>query len=221
MAENLAAKGLTLPRDFVTFQADSKLHCSLEEVSVTCCWTDISEPLPSPAEPGAFLVRFLRDQQDCVIWYLYLRPSGEVFVVHSSLDYEYEYEARRDGEETETDLDDPEEQRAAILWCAPSFEEFAHRFWIENRLWHALVRCVTTCATTRRPGHPHDRALKESILTAADDLARTLSDPNTVFSAHPQLGHRSQSLAHGAAGIALLHIERARAGRGDWATALG
>jgi hypothetical protein len=138
LAESLAAKGLTLPRDFVTFQADSKLHCSLDEVSVTCCWTDISEPLPSPVEPGAFLVRFLRDQQDCVIWYLYLRPSGEVFVVHSYLDYEYEYEARRDGEETETDLDDPEEQRAAILWCAPSFEEFAQRFWIENRLWHAL-----------------------------------------------------------------------------------
>ncbi|MGW2706555.1 hypothetical protein [Streptomyces sp. NPDC001340] len=138
LAENLAAKGLTLPGDFVAFQADSKLHCSLDEVSVTCCWTDISEPLPSPVEPGAFLVRFLRDQQDCVIWYLYLRPWGEVFVVHSYLDYEYEYEARRDGEETETDLDDLEEQRAAILWCAPSFEEFAHRFWIENRLWHAL-----------------------------------------------------------------------------------
>ncbi|MFF3639343.1 hypothetical protein [Streptomyces sp. NPDC002250] len=138
LAGSLAATGLTLPRDFTTFQTDSKLHCSLDEVSVTGCWTDISKPLPSPVEPGAYLVRFLRDQQDCVIWYLYLRPSGEVFVVHSHLDYESEYEARRDGEETETDLDNPEEQRAAILWCAPSFEEFAHRFWIENRLWHAL-----------------------------------------------------------------------------------
>lgn len=138
LAEDLSAKGLTLPRDFVTFQADSKLHYSLDEVSVTGCWTDVSEPLPSPVEPGAFLVRFLRDQQDCVIWYLYLRPSSDAFVVHSCLDYEYEYEAQRDGEETESNLDDPEEQRASIIWCAPSFEEFAHRFWIENRLWHAL-----------------------------------------------------------------------------------
>ncbi|MFB7715231.1 hypothetical protein [Streptomyces sp. NPDC056105] len=68
MDENLAAKGLKLPRDFVTFEADSKLHCSLDDVSVTCCWTDISEPLPSPVEPGAFLVRFPafhdRRQQD-------------------------------------------------------------------------------------------------------------------------------------------------------------
>ncbi|MFB6779423.1 hypothetical protein ACFCX0_18820 [Streptomyces sp. NPDC056352] len=59
-------------------------------------------------------------------------------MVHSYVDYEYEYEARRDGEETVNDLDDAEEQRGAILWCAPSFEEFAYRFWIENRLWHAV-----------------------------------------------------------------------------------
>ncbi|MFB7999801.1 hypothetical protein ACFC4G_44330 [Streptomyces sp. NPDC056002] len=52
--------------------------------------------------------------------------------LHSHLDYEYE--ARRDGGKTETNLDDLEEQRAAIPWCAPSFEEFANRFWIENRL---------------------------------------------------------------------------------------
>ncbi|MFD4591473.1 hypothetical protein [Streptomyces rubiginosohelvolus] len=138
LARDLAAKGLTLPRDFVTFQTTENLYGSLDEVSVTGCWTNLSDPLPSPVEPGAFLVRFFRDQQDCVIWYLYLRPTGEAFVVYSALDYEFEYEARRDGEETQTDLEDAEQQRAAILWCAPSFEEFAHRFWIENRLWRAV-----------------------------------------------------------------------------------
>ncbi|MFF9130244.1 hypothetical protein [Streptomyces sp. NPDC014806] len=138
LAKALEGGGLTLPQDFVTFQTDAEMRYSLDDVSVTGCWTNLSEPLPSPVEPGAFLVRFLRDQQDCVIWYLYLRPSSDAFVVHSHLDYEYEYEARRGGEETWTDLDDVEEQRAAILWCAPSFEEFAHRFWIENRLWRVL-----------------------------------------------------------------------------------
>ncbi|MEU5538743.1 hypothetical protein [Streptomyces sp. NPDC020362] len=138
LAAELAARGLTLPDDFVTFQTGSRLHTALDAVSVTCCWSDLSDPLPSPVEPGAFLVRFLRDQQDCVLWYLYLRPSGESFVVHSFLDYEHEYEARRDGYRTDSDLDDREEQRAAIFWCAPTFEEFAHRFWIENRLWHAI-----------------------------------------------------------------------------------
>jgi len=138
VATDLMANGLVLPQDFVTFQTRSKLYGLLDSVSVTGCWTDISEPLPSPVDPGAFLVRFLRDQQDCVIWYLYLRPLGEAFVVHSHIDYELEYEARRDGEHTETDLDNAQEQRAAIYWCAPSFEEFAYRFWVENRLWRAV-----------------------------------------------------------------------------------
>ncbi|GHB28546.1 hypothetical protein GCM10010392_65830 [Streptomyces clavifer] len=138
LARDLAARGLTLPRDFVTFQTTENLYGSLDEVSLTGCWTNLSDRLPSPVEAGAFLVRFFRDQRNCVIWYLYLRPLSEAFVVYSDLDYEFEYEARRDREETQTDLEDAEEQRPAILWCAPSFEEFAHRFWIENRLRHAV-----------------------------------------------------------------------------------
>lgn len=97
LAKELSATGLTLPRDFVTFQTSENLYGSLDEVSVTGCWTNLSPPLPSPVEPGAFLVRFFRDQQDCVIWYLYLRPMSEAFVVHSDVDYEFEYEAQRNG----------------------------------------------------------------------------------------------------------------------------
>lgn len=68
LARDLAARGLTLPQDFVTFQTTENLYGSLDEVSVTGCWTNLSDPLPSPVEPDAFLVRFFRDQQDCVIW---------------------------------------------------------------------------------------------------------------------------------------------------------
>ncbi|MCY0932119.1 hypothetical protein OTB20_39305 [Streptomyces sp. H27-H1] len=139
LGEKLAAEGLELPADFVRFYTSSNLQDSLDEVSVTGCWSSLSEPLPSPVEPGAFLIRFFRDQQDCVLWYLYLRPSGEAFVVHSYLDYEHEYEARGSEDfESESDLDDLTAQEAAILWCAPSFEHFAYRFWLENRLWHAV-----------------------------------------------------------------------------------
>lgn len=55
-------------------------------------------------------------------------------------------------------------------------------------------------------------------LAAARAIADRLADPHAV----PNVGsgrRRAQSLAGGAAGIALLHIERARAGHGDWATA--
>jgi hypothetical protein len=30
--------------------------------------------------------------------------------------------------------------RDETLWCAPSFEAFLYRFWLENHLWFALTR---------------------------------------------------------------------------------
>ncbi|MEV6397331.1 lanthionine synthetase C family protein [Streptomyces sp. NPDC051907] len=56
-------------------------------------------------------------------------------------------------------------------------------------------------------------------LALADTLATELSDPRTAWNAAPPRGRAwPQSLAGGAAGIALLHIERAHCGRGDWDT---
>ncbi|MFC8720799.1 hypothetical protein [Kitasatospora sp. NPDC057198] len=132
----VAALGLALPADFLTYHRDARLSGTLDDVSPTGCWQDLSAPLPSPVEPGAHLVRFFRDQQDCVFWYLYLRPGGEAFVVHSWLDYEYELGPLEDDEEPAEDLADP----AAIHWCARSFEEFVHRYWLEGRICAGRVR---------------------------------------------------------------------------------
>jgi hypothetical protein len=59
------------------------------------------------------------------------------------------------------------------------------------------------------------------LLPLADELADHLNDPRTVWPDGPPDGALSmpQSLAAGAIGIALLHVERARSGRGDWKTA--
>jgi len=65
--------------------------------------------------------------------------------------------------------------------------------------------------------HPDPHAL-----AAAAAIADRLADPHALRSAGNAGGggrFRPQSLAGGAAGIALLHIERARAGHGDWTTA--
>jgi lantibiotic biosynthesis protein len=59
-------------------------------------------------------------------------------------------------------------------------------------------------------------------LAAADDLAVMLADPRTAsHDTTPPADGRfwPQSLAGGAAGIALLHVERARSGRAEWAIA--
>ncbi|MFG2873678.1 hypothetical protein ACGFYU_01370 [Streptomyces sp. NPDC048337] len=131
---SLAPLGLRLPADFRTFYGSGSLCRAFDEVSVTACWSDLSGPLQSPAEDGARLIRFLRDQQDCVIWYLYLRPSGETFVVCSHLELEF------DGQELNGT--EAAEFRAAaadsLVRCASTFEEFAFRFVVENELWMHL-----------------------------------------------------------------------------------
>ncbi|BCL28580.1 lanthionine synthetase C family protein [Streptomyces aurantiacus] len=64
-------------------------------------------------------------------------------------------------------------------------------------------------------------ALVPTALSTADKLAHVLADPSTVWPRGRPDGGRAwpQSLAGGASGIALLHIERARTGHGDWDTA--
>ncbi|MFE6055241.1 hypothetical protein ACFQ6N_31210 [Kitasatospora sp. NPDC056446] len=130
VAAELARAGIVLPADFTAFQTGTGSHRALDAVSSTGCWTNVSSPVPSPAEPGAFLVRFLRDQQDCVHWYLYLRPTGEAFVVASPVDLV-------DVPEWDEPVA-PADWLRAIARCASSFEEFAYRFWVENRLWSVL-----------------------------------------------------------------------------------
>lgn len=60
-----------------------------------------------------------------------------------------------------------------------------------------------------------------AALSVADRLAGALTDPSRAWPDGPPPSGRAwpQSLAGGASGIALLHIERARTGRGDWSTA--
>jgi lantibiotic biosynthesis protein len=58
-------------------------------------------------------------------------------------------------------------------------------------------------------------------LAAASQIAAALDSPGAVQPAGDRENgkHWPQSLAGGAAGIALLHVERARSGHGDWETA--
>jgi hypothetical protein len=138
--EELARVDLKLPLDFVAFQTRSKLRSALDEVSVAGCWSHLVGPVPSPVEHGAYLVQFLRDQQDCCVWYLYLR-RGETFVVHSSY-LDWYVDPDQIGHDPDQNDDKPEisvdELPARIYWCAPTFEQFAYRFWLENSLWRVL-----------------------------------------------------------------------------------
>ena len=124
VVKSLAKVKVTLPAAFVRFMGDADLQ---EEVpSCTGCEWDLSAVIESPFEDDAWLVRFLRDPEGTLYWYLHVTPK-ESYVVVSSVR-----------------LDDPklDEPPAELLkktwWCAPHFEHFVYRFWIENVLWELL-----------------------------------------------------------------------------------
>ena len=78
------------------------------------------------------------DQQDVVVWFLYLTPWGGGLVIGSpegDIDA-VEWEELHDGVR-------PNAVDMAILFadariCAPSFEAFIYRFWMESTLFHKL-----------------------------------------------------------------------------------
>ncbi|WP_220183310.1 lanthionine synthetase C family protein [Sphaerisporangium album] len=57
---------------------------------------------------------------------------------------------------------------------------------------------------------------QDAVRAVADAIADRLASPTTVRGLHLPQGWWPQSLAYGATGIALLHIERARAGCASW-----
>ena len=93
-----------------------------------CEWDLSSELVPCRVVPGASTVRFLRDQQDCLFWYLHVLPDGEgAQVLCSPIPFD------------EPDLEVSREEVLDTTWVvAPHFENFVYRFWIENGLWEQL-----------------------------------------------------------------------------------
>ncbi|MFJ5725807.1 hypothetical protein [Streptomyces sp. NPDC093149] len=117
--EELAAKDMALPHDFINFSIPSNLRDALGKVSVTAGYGGSDWLLHSPIEHGAYLLPIRL--HGYANWYLYWRPSGHVFVVNSHLDYESEYEAESLPAyyKPESDLSDRAAQRAAIFWLLP------------------------------------------------------------------------------------------------------
>src|SRR3712207_7161174 len=53
----------------------------------TTLFRSVAGPVPSPTHPDDRMVLFFRDQQSCIVWYLYLHRDGQYAVVCSSRDY--------------------------------------------------------------------------------------------------------------------------------------
>jgi hypothetical protein len=113
----------TLPASFVDFMSRPDRRAAIP--SCTACYWHMSPAVPSPVGDGARLVRFLNDQQDVLLWWLYLRPDGTHTVVCGGIPYD-------------TFAASAEQARAALVTVAPGFEAFLYRFWVENLAWFEL-----------------------------------------------------------------------------------
>lgn len=134
IAAEAARLGLTLPRPFVRFMGTPELHDRIP--SCTACTFELGDHLVAcPGSEGAYIVSFLRDQQDCVIWYLYLTPAGE----HAVLAFPGDLESFITGEpEAEGKAVDMAAVVHHIVVSAHSFTAFLYRFWLENTIWFKL-----------------------------------------------------------------------------------
>jgi hypothetical protein len=126
--------GLSLPEAYLRLMSSVELRNRIP--SCTDCSFTISQLAfcPGDREKG-YVLRFLHDQQDCVIWHLYLSASGEqcVLASHVYLDQVYT-NPEAFGLLTE-------DEAIKHTWmCAPSFEAFLYRFWMENVLFFALIK---------------------------------------------------------------------------------
>jgi hypothetical protein len=126
--EAVAAKrSVAIPGALWTFLARPELHGRVP--TCTACYLDLSEKLLD-APGGGHLLRFMNDQQACLLWYLHLRSAGEHTVVVGAPSW----------------LDEPRGETlddavvvSELVTCASSFEEFVYRFWMENTLWFCLT----------------------------------------------------------------------------------
>jgi hypothetical protein len=163
LAAQAERSGLTLPTAFTSLMAAPELYTRIPEYA-GCRFNHGEARLdPCPGAEDAFVVRFLNDQQDCILWYLYLTRRGGEAVLAVGNPYPeapsnyLERLARPDERGPLTD-----QQRQAVLAktyaCAPSFEAFVYRWWLEATIYmkvHEYDSEPLTAEENRYLAHAH------------------------------------------------------------------
>lgn len=124
--------GLSLPDAFVLLMSSPDLQDRIP--SATACFFSLPDDIVPclEHEDDAFVIPFLRDQQDCCAWYLYINRRNETCVLVAGLELieflDPEIAAEISAEDRQDILD-------GTKVCSTSFETFIYRFWLENTIW--------------------------------------------------------------------------------------
>jgi len=123
LEEAATAIALPLPGPLVTFLRSEKRNWIR---SATGCWLDLPARLVNVPGFDAIAIRFLNDQQGSCFWYVTVSPAGEELGVVVSVGL---FDAPEASPEAS-----PEDEAADAVLCAPSFEAFMLRSWIESEI---------------------------------------------------------------------------------------
>lgn len=128
LSRQASKEGLIVPDDFIGFMTNPILHTRVP--TCTACYLELPSKLFAlpDGEPGR-LLRFMNDQQCCVLWFLHLQPNGRHSVVCAAPEFS-------DSAEEGASMEDAMKLHEPMT-CAPSFESFMRRFWLENSIWFA------------------------------------------------------------------------------------
>ena len=131
IAASATRLGLTLPESFVRLMSSPELQDRIP--SCTACFFKLSDDImPCPSSDGGYIVRFYTDQQDVLLWYLYLTPAGAQYVLVTPIELEEMAHKALTGALSNEDKQVIQQNTWA---CAPSFVSFIYRWWIENSIW--------------------------------------------------------------------------------------
>jgi hypothetical protein len=142
--------GIALPPELLAFYADRDLHAHVD--SITGCWTDFGA---FDIGGGEWLVLFLRDSQDVLLWLVHMHRAGAHRVLVCGPDdlgawYDEGLEGDRVGRLPPSQTD--------FNVCAGSYREFVYRFAVENALWTSLTakpqRALTALERDYLARHP-------------------------------------------------------------------
>lgn len=125
-------EGVRLPSSLRTFARRPDLQRRVR--SCTACYLDLGD-FAAPTDLGGYLIHLLSDQQWVRHWLIYVDDSGAQSMVTSPEPIGFDLPS-----DWETPLPAiiPLDGSLEIEVCADSFDEFLHRFWIENEIWFAL-----------------------------------------------------------------------------------
>ena len=133
--------GLSIPQSFIAFMGSAELVGRIR--SVTSCHFELSNRIAPNPEGDGYFIHFLSDSQDCLFWNLFIKQSGEHSVVATWQCFCDKDGGHDDEYDDDFDLEDEDElvdESDAFLFCAPSFEAFIYRYWLENEIWYKLSR---------------------------------------------------------------------------------